>query len=726
MCNPYNLKFQASIHIKCTQCDVCFREKKELNKHYEAEHHIQLEYEKFNFESVEEFEKWKKWLQRDTVCQFSRKHTNRTATKEVTTYICHRSGMYRPQCGTNRKRRMKLTGSKRIGGRCPAEIVVSHDKTDHSCVAKLQKIHVGHEVGTISELKHTYFGKEEKLVIAAKLSMGVTSAEVLTRQKQLEISEEATPFDDVYIHDVGDVSQTFETDEHQLAPDALDLDAFIIQNSESVLYFKDKSNDDEKYGLLDNADLMIVIMDSVQEETLCRHGHKIVAFDSSHGASTDDGYFLYTLLVINMDFEGFPVAFALTNRNDYKGVSVFLKCIKDKVGVIKTRSLMSDMQPTCFSCWSEVMQPPERHLYCMWHVYDQWKKNFKKISNLQKKKEVKEQLFSLATETDVESFELNLQLFLLNVDDETKDFIEYFNKYALCREKWACCYRSETEMNTNMYLERFRGRLKKNAIKGKEMKSITSCLKFLFEYLKIQEKDYLCRQVRGKVSSKFRTLRCRHKTAEEELSKISITIQRTSSTTWLMGYLTNGNVPQDVYTIKRRDIVECTSENCALMCDLCGVCFHQYKCTCQDSNVQNNMCKHIHVLGIIGEFGDGDTMVSDADGTIVSDVGLDDLSEPVSTPTTEAKCDEEDLKEEVQKAVSMVAEALQHAVNVGQVREIIKNYIEPIEPTLKANLKDDKHSVIPSSKYEDKLFPQDKVKAKFDYSTYGNNLLNLF
>lgn len=38
---------------------------------------------------------------------------------------------------------------------------------------------------------------------------------------------------------------------------------------------------------------------------------------------------------------------------------------------------------------------------------------------------------------------------------------------------------------------------------------------------------------------------------------------------------------------------ECT---CKLVCDECQKCLHHYICTCLDSSIKWNMCKHIHIV----------------------------------------------------------------------------------------------------------------------------------
>ncbi|KAJ4436392.1 hypothetical protein ANN_19024 [Periplaneta americana] len=47
---------------------------------------------------------------------------------------------------------------------------------------------------------------------------------------------------------------------------------------------------------------------------------------------------------------------------------------------------------------------------------------------------------------------------------------------------------------------------------------------------------------------------------------------------------------KDVYFVQESAL----SCNCKLLCIECNTCIHQYTCTCMDSSIKWNMCKHIH------------------------------------------------------------------------------------------------------------------------------------
>ncbi len=573
--------------MKCVICGVTFPLKQKVRKHYEIDHQIQFAYESSSFESFDEFTKWKNDLQRETICQFVRRHTKHNKAEEVIHFVCHRSGYYKTK-EENRQRKLKSGGSKRIGGYCPAEIVVKCSRADGTCAIEYQKVHVGHQIGTETEIKHMYIEKEEKMVMAATVRKDCT-----------------TRYNILAVDDINNAIKNFETDENARAfgNDPEYINTVVMENLDSILYFKDVSDEDEKYELLEKNDFMIVMMNDPQEKNLRRYGGKAIAFDSTHGKNPD-GFFLHSLLVVDVDFEGLPVAFALTNRNDHRGVSVFLQCIRDRVGVIKPVTSVSEMQPTFINCWNEIMQPAERHLYCMLHVFDSWKSNLKKIPNAEKRKEIKELVYGLAHEMDTTVFKEKLQSFMSNQDEDSADFVTYFRTYfGSCPNKWAYSYRRDTEMNINMHLERYHRALKENVSKDKKIKDVFSCLRFILEYLMVKEKNSQSKHVRGKINAKLRALFTRHKMAQEELFKTnSITIQPANSQSWYIGSFKDiENLVLEMHIVSKRDELECAlydDISCNLACTLCKICFHQYRCTCPDSSAYNNMCRHIHMLGM--------------------------------------------------------------------------------------------------------------------------------
>ena len=85
-----------------------------------------------------------------------------------------------------------MSGSKRLNGHCPAEIILKQSKKDKVYRVTVQKTHVGHCPGSDEkELDFLSLDKGLKEEIAAKLSLGVPQSTIL---KQYQCSAQPSSF----------------------------------------------------------------------------------------------------------------------------------------------------------------------------------------------------------------------------------------------------------------------------------------------------------------------------------------------------------------------------------------------------------------------------------------------------------------------------------------------------------------------------------------------------
>ena len=121
---------------------------------------------------------------------------------------------------------------------------------------------------------------------------------------------------------------------------------------------------------------------------------------------------------------------------------------------------MSDLAEQFYSAWIAAFystKPPKK-LICTWHVDRAWRENLKKFTNSELKVTLYHNLRVLLEETDVHMIELLLERTIHNLKDSnvTFGFADYFEKnYVKRKEEWAACYRKESLVYTNMYVETF-------------------------------------------------------------------------------------------------------------------------------------------------------------------------------------------------------------------------------------------------------------------------------
>ena len=165
-----------------------------MNEHYKQVHNVALVYESLEFASKQKFDEWRIEIQRNTASQFAVRMVWKSSTGCNWRMQCHRTGK-QPEEKDCRERFQKLSGSKKLNGFCPAEIVLHENSEDKTCRAVIQKTHVGHSNNSCEELKFLSLDKIEKSDIAAKLSVGVPINTILmnyqssTAGQQLERNE---------------------------------------------------------------------------------------------------------------------------------------------------------------------------------------------------------------------------------------------------------------------------------------------------------------------------------------------------------------------------------------------------------------------------------------------------------------------------------------------------------------------------------------------------------
>lgn len=154
------------------------------------------------------------------------------------------------------------------------------------------------------------------------------------------------------------------------------------------------------------------------------------------------------------------------------------------------------------------------------------------------------------------------------------------------------------------------------------------------------------------------------------------------------------------YTVTKNKSRECdeADSKCLLFCNLCGICSHKYHCSCIDSSIKNNMCKHIHAVALSqpiispgSEDGNNNSNIcEDLETNFQDDIdhsttttnanedNADDHIIPLQCENTEA----EKMKLFAEEIAELVKNSLSYASSMEQLNEIKKNFVLPIKPTL--------------------------------------------
>lgn len=599
--------------MRCLKCSNVFYSNKVLNKHYVDVHNVVLNYQELEFDSIQSFQQWLEKHNQETFTRFIIRNNNRAASTRR--LICHRSRDTRSSLTVDsRKRCLKTSGYKRLGGICPAEIRLRIGP-DGSCHVKYQTTHVGHNIGDESELKYIYLTNEEKRKIAAEIQSGTPLAQIVCRKRLSRSSgpsKNLNRLDLVTRQDVRNIAISQNLVVSKNCESALpgcnpvDLEAKIAEHEDDIVFCKKQAEEDCRFNILEEDDFVLVVMTSNQKSYLRTYGHKVICFDATYNTSLS-GFSLYSLLVLDIHEEGLPGAFLLTNRDDQCVMDIFLACVRDCVGILEPHTLITSMQTTFYDSWIKIMNSPTYYLFCTWQVHEAWKKHFGKIANKKKREDVLAELIRLSYELDPIKFETGLNSLLSDDDDELVKFQRYFQKnYSGNTARWAYCYRTMAGVNANAATKSFRRSFKNNLTSSDESQPLTQCLAFIFDYLILLETNIFEKNVRGKVTSKLSMLRNRHQEAFNQYKEDAFSrVIAINSDMFMVQSFENAD---SFYTISRLESKECDRDDnasnnfvpnsCRLVCDWCNLCYHSFHCTCEDRSLKSNMCKHIHLIGL--------------------------------------------------------------------------------------------------------------------------------
>lgn len=601
--------FQDNCNVKCVLCSEVRTWKADLLQHYTDEHNIVFEYEYLLFNKFDEFEAWKYKMERSTVSQFNRiSYTERrTKCSSIFVYTCHRSGVLSSKAD-ERKRMMKEQGSKKVNGVCPAEIRVTVNN-EGMCEVTFRKTHLGHSLTSEEEMQHVYLNSDERRIIASKIAAGIPFEKIL---EETRVSD--APFQEYGIsklnlltrHDLSNIAASFNVKRTRRIPfgdNPLDVDEFVRENVDSVLFYKPSNACDDTFGVFEEEDFVLVIMTDIQEKLLRMHGHKLIALDGTKGVIGYD-FVLHSVLVSDDTGLGIAVAFALSSRNNQNVIDVLLLCLRNQVGIIETTTLISDMENSHYDSWIQIMGPPKHRVYSTWHVRDNWRRKLVKISDADKRTMITKKLVEMSEEIDETIFKRKLEDFISNTDPHLKTFLDSFRKqYLHHTECWAYCYRVSAGINTDMDLKSFHSLIKYSlGLEGiRKIKRLVDCLDVLHNYLALGENDFKFDNSR-KLNKKLCTLIQRHESAVQRVKHPeSLPVERVGEDKWRVGFFTQSDVNIiEMHVVEKiSPAYHAENENeCELVCKKCNVCSHVYTCSCTDYCVHGNMCEHIHSLSI--------------------------------------------------------------------------------------------------------------------------------
>ncbi|XP_075238163.1 uncharacterized protein LOC142334211 [Lycorma delicatula] len=597
--------------VNCALCSF-YGTKKDMFPHYKEYHDITVITKNKTFANFGDFVNWKEKLELETKSKFIKQRSSHSKHK-YQYFICHRSGFYIPK--GKGLRHLKSQGSKKINSFCPAEMRLS-ELEDGSCKLQYTETHVGHAI----ECKHLYLTSAERKNIEFRIASNVPFSDILSEIKNSLTESSSVRMHNLTKKDLHNIGRGF----NQLTNgkichqnDGANIESWINEmkgeEDPGVLFYKPQGIISDQ-SLFRQEDLVLVIMNSTQAERVKKFGTDLIIIDGTH-ITTNHGLQLITLLSTDDNKQAFPGAFLISNRIDKTILMKFFSVVKERIGCIKAKVLMSDEEEIYVNTWGEIMGSPLKRLFSPWHVDQTWRKNISsKIKNAKKKVEVYKLLRILILEPDEDAFYVKLKNFIsmLKEDTDFSDFCEYFvSLYVTKAHSWAYCFREKNVLNTIICFERMHHTLRRIFMRGKKIKRLDKSLFALVKLLcgKLYD-DPILMLSKGKIANKQAVILKQHEIAQD-LPLTSV------SAVGIDEWLVQSSSEAELCVVKKnKDKETCI---CNLVCTECGVCIHRYSCTCVDSNIIGNMCEHIHLVCYYGRV----TCLSKEGELQLSEVGME-------------------------------------------------------------------------------------------------------
>ena len=450
------------------------------------------------------------------------------------------------------------------------------------------------------ELQHVPIPDDKKEEIAAKLQQGISNERIIDDIRNICNDEGIKRHHLLEKKDLRNISSSFGIESaRKHTNDQQSVHAWITEweqsESNPVLFYKLQGHDytDEEDLNLTTDDFIVILQSPFQKTLAKKFAHKGVCCDATHGTTAYD-FKLTTLLVMDEFGEGVPIAWCLSNHEDFTHMCVFFKMIKRNCGRLSPKWFMTDIAPQFYNAWVAVNSGSRpQQLYCTWHVDKAWREELrKKVGNLDTESEIYKMLRTILGQPNEKSFHEHLNIFTSKIGsvDNAEEFLNYFkHDWLPRRQNWAYYHRAGLGINTNMFVEAFHRVFKYNYLNGKHNKRVDVCLLQLVKFARDMAFKRAIKLLKRKDNYRLKEIKKRHgRSLEMSLKNVAVV----GDNAWEVKSANSNYNTYSVSCVSK----SCQNENCQERCTECNVCIHQYSCNCPDSLITHSICKHIHLV----------------------------------------------------------------------------------------------------------------------------------
>ena len=314
-----------------------------------------------------------------------------------------------------------------------------------------------------------------------------------------------------------------------------------------------------------------------QKHLMQKFGSKGLCCDTTHGTTGYD-FKLNSLLVLDEFEEGVPVAFCLSNRDNFAFMKLFFRKIRGNTGATPPCWFMSDTASQFNEAFALVNECSPKEFIYVWHVDKAWKEELRgKVGNFESQTVIYKYLRIALEQTDPLVFEdcLTEMLGKLTLQKETERFANYFQSFWIPKkEQWSFAYRVGEGINTSMFCESFHRVFKYKHLKGKLNKRVDKCLLNLIKFNSDRIFERFSKLTKGKYSSRMRFIKESHEVSKRmSFNNVEVINEK--------NFKVKSEDGVKLYDVSKVN-EQCVVSSCKMVCPDCELCSHEYTCTCVD------------------------------------------------------------------------------------------------------------------------------------------------
>lgn len=539
---------------------------------------------------VSEFEKWKHNFETGEVCRFVKKSGARVGHTGKSVYLyCSRSGSFISQ---SKGTRIKKLGSSKISAHCTA-LIKYFEERNGRVKATVCSTHYGHD----RDHRFLRLTKIQKRYIAEKMKSGVSRELVLDSVRSSFVNK-LDRIHELSKKDLNNIQKSFNIPKQSPEPRKAGIEALSnpwnifreswtneidVGDESPVLFYKEANVEAPNLRLEDKC---LILMTKGQRDLFIKFCSNGVLYASTLKLSTTLPLFLVVIFVLDDFYEMLPVCFMVTNDRRKDVIKVCFNEILNIAGPVVLRAFATDNEPSIFEAWCEIMGPASRNLIIANRYVDaEWRNNLTLVKDEALQGDIYDKLYEF-----IESAEGTEQMF-----------------QSLIAELRSSCMSSAFAT----YLERnFLPNIQLWSTHYLQHKcELRQSIDFEISYSKVASLGELCCKynkpigyiTKGLIKQVLECQATRNRRIAESISEIkSAHAVAVESGTECVFPLTNSSwkvkskrVSEDFYHVVADS---CDFEDCVLVCTLCDMCIHAFRCEC-DAYVDTKTCAHVHLVG---------------------------------------------------------------------------------------------------------------------------------